>query len=197
MIQFVRGRLAFAGPGHIVIENNGIGYGMSVPENSAFFLLGEGEEALAYTSMMVREDDISLYGFSDRETQRMFHRLIGVSGIGAKAALSILSAMPLEELVRAILFEDAASLTRANGIGKKSAQRVVLELKDKVEAADGLHAPQIEKGAGTAADARGEAADALLALGYSRSEAWSALSGIPEEGLSPEEYIKRALKRLM
>ena len=82
MIHFIRGKLAILNPGSIVIENNGIGYGLTVPENSSFFLAKEGEEVFAYTSMIVREDDISLYGFSDRETQRMFHRLMSVTGVG-------------------------------------------------------------------------------------------------------------------
>lgn len=197
MIHFIRGKLAILNPGSIVIENNGIGYGLTVPENSSFFLSKEGEEVFAYTSMIVREDDISLYGFSDRETQRMFHRLMSVTGVGAKAAMAILSAMPLQELIRAILFEDAVTLTRANGIGKKSAQRIVLELKDKVEAADGLNAGTVQALTGSPTDARGEAADGLMALGYTKSEALTALSKIPEEELSAEEYIKKALKRLM
>ena len=197
MIHFIRGKLAILNPGSIVIENNGIGYGLTVPENSSFFLAKEGEEVFAYTSMIVREDDISLYGFSDRETQRMFHRLMSVTGVGAKAAMAILSAMPLQELIRAILFEDAVTLTRANGIGKKSAQRIVLELKDKVEAADGLNAGTVQALTGSPTDARGEAADGLMALGYTKSEALTALSKITEEELSAEEYIKKALKRLM
>ena len=197
MIHFIRGKLAILNPGSIVIENNGIGYGLTVPENSSFFLSKEGEEVFAYTSMIVREDDISLYGFSDRETQRMFHRLMSVTGVGAKAAMAILSAMPLQELIRAILFEDAVTLTRANGIGKKSAQRIVLELKDKVEAADGLNAGTVQALTGSPTDARGEAADGLMALGYTKSEALTALSKIPEEELTAEEYIKKALKRLM
>ena len=193
MIHFIRGKLAILNPGSIVIENNGIGYGLTVPENSSFFLSKEGEEVFAYTSMIVREDDISLYGFSDRETQRMFHRLMSVTGVGAKAAMAILSALPLQELI----FEDAVTLTRANGIGKKSAQRIVLELKDKVEAADGLNAGTVQALTGSPTDARGEAADGLMALGYTKSEALTALSKIPEEDLSAEEYIKKALKRLM
>lgn len=197
MIHFIRGKLAIINPGSIVIENNGIGYGLTVPENSSFFLVKEGEEVFAYTSMIVREDDISLYGFSDRETQRMFHRLMSITGVGAKAAMAILSAMPLQELIRAILFEDAVTLTRANGIGKKSAQRIVLELKDKVEAADGLNAGTVQALTGSPTDARGEAADGLMALGYTKSEALTALSKISEEELSAEEYIKKALKRLM
>lgn len=197
MIHFIRGKLAILNPGSIVIENNGIGYGLTVPENSSFFLSKEGAEVFAYTSMIVREDDISLYGFSDRETQRMFHRLMSVTGVGAKAAMAILSALPLQELIRAILFEDAVTLTRANGIGKKSAQRIVLELKDKVEAADGLNAGTVQALTGSPTDARGEAADGLMALGYTKSEALTALSKIPEEDLSAEEYIKKALKRLM
>ena len=116
----------------IVVEAGGLGYEITVPANSSVYLAHEGEPVTVYTAMMVREDDVSLYGFGDKNELDTFRKLITVSGVGAKAAIAILSAMPLHEVHQAIILEDAKSLTRANGIGKKTAERIVLELKDKV-----------------------------------------------------------------
>ena len=198
MIGFLRGILAEKGDGYIVIDVNGVGYLVSVPANSAAYLNAEGEEALVHTSMIVREDEMSLYGFSGKGELDAFKKLIGVSGVGPKAALAILSALTLDQLKQAIVFEDAKALQRANGIGKKSAERIVLELKDKFTAAapDGSY---LDAGAAdVVADqgGRGEAISALVALGYSRGEAASALASVPDNDLTTEEYIKRALKNL-
>lgn len=198
MIGFLRGILAEKGDGYIVIDVNGVGYLVSVPANSAAYLNAEGEEVLVHTSMIVREDEMSLYGFSGKGELDAFKKLIGVSGVGPKAALAILSALTLDQLKQAIVFEDAKALQRANGIGKKSAERIVLELKDKftAEAPDGSY---LDAGAADVIaeqDGRGEAISALVALGYSRGEAASALAGISEKDLTTEEYIKRALKNL-
>ncbi len=198
MIGFLRGILAEKGDGYIVIDVNGVGYLVSVPANSAAYLNAEGEEVLVHTSMIVREDEMSLYGFSGKGELDAFKKLIGVSGVGPKAALAILSALTLDQLKQAIVFEDAKALQRANGIGKKSAERIVLELKDKFTAAapDGSY---LDAGAAdVVADqgGRGEAISALVALGYSRGEAASALASVPDNDLTTEEYIKRALKNL-
>jgi len=198
MIGFLRGILAEKGDGYIVIDVNGVGYLVSVPANSAAYLNAEGEEVLVHTSMIVREDEMSLYGFSGKGELDAFKKLIGVSGVGPKAALAILSALTLDQLKQAIVFEDAKALQRANGIGKKSAERIVLELKDKFTAAapDGSY---LDAGAAdVAADqgGRGEAISALVALGYSRGEAASALASVADNDLTTEEYIKRALKNL-
>ena len=198
MIGFLRGILAEKGDGYNVIDVNGVGYLVSVPANSAAYLNAEGEEVLVHTSMIVREDEMSLYGFSGKGELDAFKKLIGVSGVGPKAALAILSALTLDQLKQAIVFEDAKALQRANGIGKKSAERIVLELKDKFTAAapDGSY---LDAGAAdVVADqgGRGEAISALVALGYSRGEAASALASVPDNDLTTEEYIKRALKNL-
>ena len=198
MIGFLRGILAEKGDGYIVIDVNGVGYLVFVPANSTAYLNAEGEEVLVYTSMIVKEDDMSLYGFSGKGELDAFKKLIGISGVGPKAALAILSAFTLDQLKQAIVFEDAKALQRANGIGKKSAERIVLELKDKFTASapDGLY---LDTGAADVIaeqGGRGEAISALVALGYSRGEAASALAGIPENDLTTEEYIKRALKNL-
>ena len=198
MIGFLRGILAEKGDGYIVIDVNGVGYQVFVPANSTAYLNAEGEEVLVHTSMIVREEEMSLYGFSGKGELDAFRKLIGISGVGPKAALSILSAFTLDQLKQAIVFEDAKALQRANGIGKKSAERIVLELKDKFTAAapDGSY---LDAGAADVIaeqGGRGEAISALVALGYSRGEAASALAGITENDLTTEEYIKRALKNL-
>ena len=183
--------------GGVVVETGGIGYEVYVPENSAAYLKKDGDDIMLYTVMHVREDDVSLYGFTEREAMDIFNKLITVSGVGAKAAMAILSAMPLHEVKQAIIFEDAASLTRANGIGKKTAERVVLELKDKIGSAEDI-APRIpgNEAAPASNDEKTEAINGLIALGYSKSEAVNALSKVGGSGLSTEDYIKEALKSL-
>lgn len=197
----------------IIVENaSGIGFEIFIPAGSPLYRYGEGEEIMVYTSMAVKEDDISLYGFHNREALELFELLITVNGIGAKAAMAILSALSPEELRRAILFEDAKEISRANGVGKKTADRIILELKEKIgKMADGLNGnvltAELGDGAGGAGtggaggegavvDNRVEAINALMALGYSKAEAFSAISQVPEDGLSCEDYIKKALKHL-
>lgn len=193
MFHYIKGKVTMKFDGGIVLETNGIGYEVYVPENSALYLANSNENVLVYTAVIFREDDVSIYGFSDQETIDLFRKLITVSGVGAKAALSILSAMPAVEAKKAIVFEDAASLTRANGIGKKIAQRIVLELKDKLGTVGGF-AETVDQV--LSESSRTEAVNALLSLGYSRTEAMSALAGIDDESLSTEEYIKKALRGL-
>ena len=191
----------------IIVENaSGIGFEIFIPAGSPMYRYGEGEEIMVYTSMAVKEDDISLYGFHNREALELFELLTTVNGIGAKAAMAILSALSPEELRRAILFEDAKEISRANGVGKKTAERIILELKEKIGKMPGsmsdsgmpaeLAGGGASAGGGAGADNRVEAINALIALGYSKAEAFSAISQVPEEGLSCEDYIKKALKHL-
>ena len=197
MIGFLRGILIEKGDGCIVIDVGGVGYLVNVPSNSRAYLKDEGEEVTVHTEMIVREGDVSLYGFSGKGELEAFRQLITVSGVGAKAGISILSAFTLEQLRQAIAFEDAKSLQQANGIGKKSAERIVLELKDKFAPAAGGEVPAPDRGGeAVPASGRAEAVSALMALGYSRGEAMSALSAIEEKDLPTEEYVKRALKNL-
>lgn len=198
MIGFLRGTLAEKADGYIIIDVNGVGYLVNVPANSSAYLSPEGEEVMVHTAMIVREDDMSLYGFSTRGELDAFKKLITVSGVGAKAGIAIMSAFTLQQLQQAIVFEDAKALQQANGIGKKTAERIVLELKDKFAAEGAVEMPD---GAPVAAPAeatggRAEAINALMALGYSRGEATSALASVRESDLSTEEYIKLALKNL-
>lgn len=193
MIHYIKGVITETMPGKVIIENGGIGYEVCVPDNSVAYLKSENELTTLYTAMIVREDDVSLYGFADTQSLSMFNSLISVSGVGAKGALAILSALNVSELKKAIAFEDAALITKANGIGKKTAQRIVLELKDKLGLPDDVSVSpagtELKKGS-----AKEEAVSALMALGYSKTEAMSALLGINDEDLSTEEYIRRALR---
>lgn len=193
MFHYIKGVIAMTFEGGVVIECNGIGYEVFVPDNSSAYLAGKEEKILLYTAMIVREDLVAIYGFSDKESLDLFRKLMTVSGIGAKAAMAILSAMPVGEVKKAIVFEDALTLTKANGIGKKSAQRIVLELKDKLGVVAALPDAGLEAAGG---NNRIEAINGLISLGYSKSEAMEALAGVKDDGLTPEDYIKKALKGL-
>lgn len=202
MIGYIKGRILSREEGFIVIENNGIGFEVHVPDPGQFVSLQESPaEAEVWTTMIVREDDISLYGFRQKADLMLFKKLLNVNGVGAKAALAILSVMKADALSRAILFEDIASITQAPGIGKKTAQRIVLELKDKLADLPGLEQAEVSftdtgREAGEA-DPKAEALQALIALGYSRSDAAMALTKIKEEFEDPQSYIKKALAKLM
>ncbi|MBQ1229203.1 MAG: Holliday junction branch migration protein RuvA [Firmicutes bacterium] len=190
----------------IVVETpSGIGFEINVPAGSPLYKYGEGEEVKVFTAMIVKEDDVSLYGFHNRESLDFFRMLITVSGLGAKGAMAIMGSMSLDELRKAIMFEDVKAVSKANGVGKKTAERLILELKDKVGKLDidGLSAAQLSgvsdfegSSATDSGDSRTEAIHALVALGYSKAEAFGAVAKVPEDNLTSEEYIKKALKSL-
>ena len=149
--------------------------------------------------MIVKEDDIRLYGFHNRESLDLFENLITVSGVGAKGAMSIVGTLDTDQLKRAVAFEDAKEIARANGIGKKTAERIILELKDKIGRIDeDINKPSFDlpENLKVAEDERTEAINALITLGYTKSEAFGAVSSVNDEGLSSQEYIKKALKNL-
>ena len=204
MIKYIKGYYAMTLAGGIVVEtSSGIGFEINIPAGSPLYKYGEGEEITVFTAMIVKEDDISLYGFHNRESLDLFRMLITVSGIGAKGAMSIMGSMSADELRRAILFEDVKEISKANGVGKKTAERLILELKDKIGklggTSDAVAGSAAISGASTDAgadDARTEAIYALVSLGYSKAEAFGAVSKVLDEGLTGEEYIKRALKSL-
>lgn len=197
MIRYVKGIYSMNINGGIVVETqSGLGLEIFLPANSPIYRYGEGETIMVYTSMIVKEDDISLYGFHNRDNLEIFERLITVSGVGAKGAMSILSTLEAAELKRAIAFEDVKEISRANGIGKKTAERIILELKDKLAKTDiPAYVPPADT-ADVSSDSRSEAITALVALGYTKAEAFNAVASINDEGLSSEEYIKKALKNL-
>lgn len=189
----------------IVVEtSSGMGFEINIPAGSPLYRYGEGEEIMVYTVMMVKEDDISLYGFHNKESLDLFRLLITVNGIGAKGAMAIMGSLSAAELRQAIIFEDAKTISRANGVGKKTAERLILELKDKLggleaygndSESDTVYA---DEPAQTSADQGGrmQAIEALVALGYTKSEAFAAVARVADDGLSCEEYIKKALKML-
>ncbi len=194
MIHYIKGVITDTEPGMVVIESGGIGYGVFVPDYCSAYFSGRDELVTLYTYMAVREDDVSLYGFTDKESLNMFKLLTTVSGIGNKGAMAILSKLSVKELRQAIAFEDPASIAKANGIGKKTAAKVVLELKDKigdVALAEGVSIRDVSIVKGSAKD---EALMALQSLGFSKSEASSYLLGINDENLSAEEYVRLALR---
>ena len=201
MIRYIKGTYAMTVETGIVVEtSSGIGFEISIPVGSPIYKYSEGDEVLVYTYMMVKEDDISLYGFHNRESLDLFKLLITVNGVGAKAAMAIMGSMTAGELRQAVIFEDAKTISKANGIGKKTAERIILELKDKLgnlERGGVAQAAALNDETGAAAgDARAEAISALAALGYTKAEAFAAISAVPDEGLTCEEYIKKALKNL-
>lgn len=200
MIRYIKGVYSMNVNGGIVVETqSGIGLEIFITANSPIYRYGEGEIIQVYTSMIVKEDSISLYGFHNREALELFEKLITVSGVGAKGAMSITGTLTSDELKRAIAFEDAKEIARANGIGKKTAERIILELKDKIGAPiedRGAVSMNLASGDLSRTDSRGEAINALIALGYTKAEAFGAVSSVNDEELSSEEYIKKALKNL-
>jgi Holliday junction DNA helicase RuvA len=179
MIAHVRGPVVSSTPESVVVDVAGVGYRCLVPTSTRSRLPGPGHEVLLHTSLQVREDSMTLFGFLTREEFDLFELLLRVDGIGPKVALGVLSASAPESVRRAIAFEDITALCRVPGIGKKTAQRLVLELKDKVGAIGTGVAMGGDPGAAgassVAGDVHSEAMEALGALGYSRAEAAEAL----------------------
>lgn len=195
MIRFIKGKIVDKLPGKVVIENNGIGFLVNVSDSSPAYYAKEDEDFILYTVMTVREDDISLFGFANLDELNMYQMLTSVSGIGSKGAMSILSKLSVDEIKKACVFEDADTIATSNGIGKKTAERIVLELKDKFNVSKlnntvtSAEESQIVKGT-----SKEEALGALMNLGFTKSEAVSALTGINDAGLTTEELIKAALR---
>lgn len=201
MISYIKGTLERRAETYIIIETGGIGYRIFVSPATLAKLPQTGAEAKVYTYFSVKEDGMSLYGFSSVEEQEMFHKLLTVSGVGPKGALGFLSAMKPSEIVMAILSDDVKTLSKAPGVGRKTAQRVILELKDKFRTEEAL-AMGGEEGEGIVevtidGDAKFEAIDAMTALGYSRSEAAKAVNAVAADGMSTEDILKKALKKMI
>ncbi|MBU5434837.1 Holliday junction branch migration protein RuvA [Pseudoflavonifractor sp. MSJ-37] len=199
MFYYVSGTVAHVEPYLAVIDCGGVGYACRTT-NQSLSRLTVGQKGKLFTHLYVREELFELYGFATEDELNCFRLLIGVSGVGPKAALSILSATTPEGLAMSIITGDEKALTVAQGIGKKIAQRIILELKDKL--AKGQIAAGGESYAGTGVtvipqDKSSEAAAALAVLGYSQTEAAMALKGIDVEGLELEQIVKQALKKMM
>ena len=198
MFHHIKGKVFHVDPSRVVLDNGGVGYSI----NTSFFsasAVKKGEEALFYTYLHVREDAMELYGFATEEELSCYKMLTSISGVGPKAALAILSVVTPEKLALCVISEDEKALTKAPGVGKKLAQRIILELKDKlaksqlsVSGTSGVELPSPEVNMGSA----GEALAALTVLGYGRSEAAEALKGL-DESLPVEELVRQCLKKLM
>lgn len=197
MIAFLNGTIAAKGQSEVLMDVGGIGFQASCSTNTLSTLPKKGEACLLWIYMSVRDDGVDLYGFSSQEEKRMFLRLTGISGIGPKTALQILGCMPLKDLTLAIMTGDTAMLARAPGIGKKTAQRIALELKEKVTEAD-LESLHLEKAVPAAelkqTDAVNEAVQALVSLGYTSSEAARAVSAVSAQSDDAGELIRLALR---
>ncbi len=200
MFYYVSGTVAHIAPYLAVIDCGGVGYACKTT-NVTLASLTVGKAGKLYTYLNVREDAMELYGFATEEELNCFQMLIGVSGVGPKAALSILSSAPPERLAMAIITGDEKALTMAPGIGKKIAQRIILELKDKLAKGQlGNVAGESYGGTGVTVipeNKLSEATAALAVLGYSNSEIGLALKGIDLESLPLEQIIKQALKKMV
>ena len=201
MISFVKGTVDSVTETAVILEAGGLGYEVQTTTSAiARFSVLAGQEAKLYTFLQVREDGVSLIGFPTKEELETFGILCGVSGVGTKAALSILSAMSPQALMLAVVADDVAALCKAPGIGKKIGQRLALELKDKFKTlgASGdmsVQAPAALS-AGQGGGAKQDALDALLALGYGRSEALRAVMETAQEDMDTEQILKLSLKKL-
>ncbi|WP_133016534.1 Holliday junction branch migration protein RuvA [Clostridium cuniculi] len=200
MYEYIKGKYIGINKDYVIIENNGIGYRIFTSGATMAEMPKISEEVQLYLEQIVREDFIGLYGFKDREELEMFKLLISISGVGAKAALSLLSISRINNLKYAIIMEDDKHLCRAPGIGKKTAGRIILELKDKIKTDEVSEGVDIQQGfediAPSNSNAIGEALGALLALGYSEKEAESALKKVNRQE-SVENIIKECLRVLM
>ena len=191
MIGFLRGKVVQLLTEYCLLDVGGVGYRVFIP-TSTRSRLKAGEEAMLYTHLSVREDAMTLYGFESQEEYQGFQMLISVSGIGPKVALGILSSITVSKLFQAIHGQQIAVLTKLPGVGKKSAQRLILELKDKAAELDGAEG-EIEVPAEEIGDSLSDAAAALSSLGYSQAEISSVLRRV-KEPVSTEEAVKYALK---
>ena len=200
MIRFIRGEYLYYEGGAIVVETGGgIGFRIYVSDTSSLLTAREGDEIAVYTYLQVKEDGMSLYGFSDSEGLALFEQLITVKGVGPKAGLAIMSLGTPNQIKGLIAAGDANSIAMAQGVGKKTAERVILELKDKVSALpiEGIEPEGLAPAAVPGTGERGEAVVALTTLGYTKKEAEAAVGSVADEGLSAEEYVRKSLKFLL
>jgi len=196
MIGFLKGRLAVKQPPMLLVDVNGVGYELEAPMSTFYGLPAVGDAVALFTHLVVREDAHILYAFGTDGERRLFRGLLKVSGVGPKIALGILSGASVEDFLRTIEAEDVAMLTRIPGIGRKTAERVIIEMRDSVKK---LSMPAANGSAGAVGATvtptpQSEAFSALIALGYKPPEVVRLLKTVEEPGLSTTEMIRRALK---
>lgn len=202
MFYYVEGKAALVEQGLAVVDCGGVGYACHASQNT-ISAIKVGQQARLYTYLYVREDIFDLYGFADQEELSCFKMLIGISGVGPKAALAILSVAPPSRLALSIITGDEKLLTQAPGIGKKIAQRIVLELRDKMAkeqmenpVAQSAAPTLVQAGKGGGVNHTQEAVAALMVLGYSQAEAFHAMEGLTLDGMEAEDIIRQCLKKL-
>ncbi len=194
MFAYLKGNLAFKNNENAVVDVGGVGYSLQIPFSTYRLLPDIDNEVKLYTYMAVREDNISLFGFFLNEEKRLFEQLISVSGIGPKLAVGVLSDIAPAEFSLAVITDDVNRLTKISGIGKKTAQRMIIELKDKMkkeDISDNVDVPNVQFSNNSNAE---EAIAALQVLGYSNKDAVSMVNSVFKEDMQVEEIIKLALK---
>ena len=200
MIAYISGALVSAGENYIVIDNHGMGYRIFVSGKFLEHIPAYGTQIKIYTHMYIREDELTLYGFHSEEELSVFRILIGISGVGPKVAMAILTALTIQELQLAVISEDVKTISKANGVGAKGASRIILELKDKLKMEDMMDAAYEQSIVQDTQDLNA-ARDAILALvnlGYSSSEAALAVKKIGDTSqMDIEAILKAALKKLI
>ncbi len=199
MIGRLRGTLVVKQPPALMVDVGGVGYELEAPMSTFYELPEPGAEVVLHTHLVVRDDAHLLFGFHRESERALFRTLIRINGVGAKLALAILSGMSADELARAVAESDTAALVRLPGIGKKTAERLLVELRDKIDTAPlpASGVPAAEMAAARLAvadDPASEAASALVALGYKPQEASRMVARVEADGLGAEELIRRALK---
>jgi Holliday junction DNA helicase RuvA len=193
MYAFLRGKLASKQPPSLIVDVGGVGYELEAPMSTFYSLPAAGEPVALFTHLVVREDAHILFGFGSEGERRLFRSLLKVSGVGPKIALGILSGASVEEFLRIVEAEDVALLTRIPGIGRKTAERVIIEMRDNVQKLS-LPAMAGDPLSPATASPQSEAFSALIALGYKPAEVVKLLKSADEPGLSTTEIIRRALK---
>ena len=201
MISYIRGELVAVEKEKVIIDVGGVGYGIFMPESAMGLLPQMGNEVKLYTYLNVREDAMQFFGFLTRDDLEIFKLLIGVSGIGPKGGLSILSKLTADDLRFAIMSGDSKAISAAPGIGKKTAEKVIIELKDKLDIEQILNPSDSEtksaiKMDSSANEVQSEAVQALVALGYGSTESLKAVNKVNSENMTVEEVLKQALKNL-
>ena len=194
MISRLSGILLRKEPPALLVDVNGVGYELEAPMTTFYDLPAVGEKVTLFTHLVVREDAHLLYGFSREAQRRLFRGLLKVNGVGPRVALAVLSGLADDEFVHCVLSEDIARLTQVPGIGRKTAERLIVEMRDKLPQLSAGSAPAPASTRAAAKDPVSEAMSALIALGYKPNEASRAVRAVPSKDLSAEEIIRQALK---
>jgi len=196
MIGRLSGILLRKEPPALLVDVNGVGYELEAPMTTFYDLPAVGEKVTLFTHLVVREDAHLLYGFSREAQRRLFRGLLKVNGVGPRVALAVLSGLADDEFVHCVLGEDVARLTQVPGIGRKTAERLIVEMRDKLPQLSAGSAPTPASARAATKDPVSEAMSALIALGYKPNEASRAVRAVPSKELSAEEIIRQALKSM-